>query len=119
MYVNVCLPKISREQSKFPGNELPVFPTFSRCGQKQNKLQKRAAEETELNEERKKLKKLEHTLVSLTTDADKHAMEAEKKNNFTLLAKSNALRQKAKQMEGDIKKQKDVVSKLSASLQKV
>ena len=87
--------------------------------QKQNKLQKRAAEETELNEERKKLKKLEHTLVSLTTDADKHAMEAEKKNNFTLLAKSNALRQKAKQMEGDIKKQKDVVSKLSASLQKV
>ena len=82
---------------------------------KQRKCQKRAAEESELNNAKKKLKKLELTLESLNKDADKQALQAEQKSSFTLLAKSNALRQKAKQMEGDIKKQKDVVGKLSAS----
>ena len=87
--------------------------------EKQGKLKKRAAEEDELSEAKKKLKKYEQTAASLTGDADKQALQAEHKNNFTLLAKSNALRHKARQMEADIKKQKDIVNKLSEALKKV
>ena len=83
------------------------------------KLQKRAAEENELREQRNKLRKLEQTVESLNKEADKQALQAEHKTNFTLLAKSNALRQKAKEMEDDIKKQQVVVNKLSTTMQKL
>ena len=87
--------------------------------QKQENLKKRAAEESELNEAKKKVKKLEERLESLNKDADKQALQAEHKNSFTLLAKSNALRQKAREVGDDIKKQKEIVDKLSKSLVKL
>ena len=87
--------------------------------EKQRQHHKRAAEETELCNAQKKLKTLELTLESVNKDADKHALKAEHKSDFTLLSKSNALRQKAKEIEGNIKTQKGVVEELSASLQKV
>ena len=47
---------------------------------------------------------MEQTLESLNSDTDKQAIQAEQKNNFTILAKSNTLSQRAKQMERGIKK---------------
>jgi rubrerythrin len=87
--------------------------------EKQQQQKKRAAEEAELSNAKKKLRTLELTQDSLNKDADRQALQAEHKNNFTLLAKSNGLRQKAKDMEAEIKEQKDIVEKISASLRKV
>lgn len=85
--------------------------------QKQASQRKRAAGDSELHEAKKKLKILEQTVESLVKDADKQALQAENKSNFALLAKSNALRQKAKEMEeNDIEKQKAVICKLSSAL---
>ena len=57
-----------------------------------------------------------HNPLGLTTEADQHALKAENKQNFTLLAKSNALRSKAKLMQKDIDKQMCVVKTLSENL---
>ena len=59
---------------------------------------------------------LESIAQSLTIEDNQHALKAECKQNFTLFARSNALRSKAKLMQKSINKQMCVVKTLSENL---
>ncbi|CAH0563016.1 unnamed protein product [Brassicogethes aeneus] len=61
------------------------------------KTKKRTKVLEEVNELKKKKIKLEKTVETLNKDADELARNAEKKSDFTLLAKSNAFRNKSKE----------------------
>ena len=53
-----------------------------------------------------------HSPLGVIIEADQLALKAENKQNFTLLAKSDALRSKAKLMQKNIDKQMCVVKSL-------
>jgi len=75
--------------------------------------------EDDIKQAKKKPQKLENTATSLLKEADELASKAEVKSDFSILAKSNALRVKSKQKRKEVEKEVQNIDSLQKKLKSV
>ena len=83
------------------------------------KLRKRKALENEVKEVKEKQARLSITQQKLNKEATELACQAEKKKDFLLLSKSNALRQKAAEHSWEVKKLEQTQIELKKDLKEL